>query len=569
MSTKKATITERVIGCGFFIAAVYCLIRSCILSFSIDIWYDELFSMEFSARPVSELVSLTARDVHPPLYYIILRLLTLLMKQLGVIGTQNGQLTVETAAKLISILPFVILLGYAMTTARKRFGIVAAGLFSFAIITMPQLPEYTTEIRMYSWAILFVTAALLHAFALVQDVWDSREKDGSEKADLKCDDESKAVTRKGRGFDIPNGLALWLYSTAAAYTHYYAAFAVGIIIGLLVILMIAYYVIAMKKKDERGPINFKPVATSIIVMNLVIISYIPWASVVLSQVGAVKESYWIQPVGLRSLGSCAKYLFKGYFAQSELATVLAVILFLVICVLLIKTAIRVVRDREKNAALSLYAFLVLPLLVAAGLLASILIRPVFVNRYMLPSYGCFWLAVSAMAGRELKDFLEKREHGRATALVASALLMALVAVIGAVDFRAFIGNEEYRIVNMKETLSLFDDISSDTIIISNFDQVQGLLSYYLNRDEEEFNVYLYGAEPEPLIYETVPGLKTIDDSIDIANYLENNKTVLFLGSFNAREVILDEWKADHGITSENEGSYLMERYWFDVFRLKR
>ena len=172
-----------------------------------------------------------------------------------------------------------------------------------------------------------------------------------------------------------------------------------------------------------------------------------------------------------------------------------------------------------------------------------------------------------MAGREIRGFLEKKEKSYVPGALAGAVLIVLVGVIGAVDFRAFIGNEEYRIVNMKDTLSLFEDFSSDTIIISNFDQVQGLLSYYLSRDGEGIDVYLYQEEPEPLIKETVPRLKSIDDPVDIANYLESGKKVLFLGSFNTREDIINEWKDKMGIESVNEGSYLMERYWFDVYRL--
>ena len=142
-------------------------------------------------------------------------------------------------------------------------------------------------------------------------------------------------------------------------------------------------------------------------------------------------------------------------------------------------------------------------------------------------------------------------------------------LVGAVDFRAFIGNEEYRMVNIEKTLDMLSGISNDTIIISNFEHVQGLLSYYLNKGDADYKVYLYGAESEALIEETVPGLVTIEDSVDIANYLDAGKDVLFLGSFNAREVILQEWNDEYSITSENEGSYLMERYWFDVFRLSR
>ena len=56
---------------------------------------------------------------------------------------------------------------------------------------------------------------------------------------------------------------------------------------------------------------------------------------------------------------------------------------------------------------------------------------------------------------------------------------------------------------------------------------------------------------------------------DLLTIQPAGKDVLFLGSFNAREVILQEWNDEYSITSENEGSYLMERYWFDVFRRSR
>ena len=39
--------------------------------------------------------------------------------------------------------------------------------------------------------------------------------------------------------------------------------------------------------------------------------YLPWlAGVVSNQLGKVKENYWIQPVSLRTLGGCVKFLFQ-------------------------------------------------------------------------------------------------------------------------------------------------------------------------------------------------------------------------------------------------------------------
>jgi hypothetical protein len=564
MSFKNKLTLKNILGAGFVLAAVYCLIRSVTLSFSSDIWYDELFSMEFSSYNVKELTGLTARDVHPPLYYIIVRVFRLMGEGLGILGSGSHQISAEMLSKMVSIIPFGLLLIYALTTVRKHFGMLAAGIFSFAIITMPQMPEYTTEIRMYSWAMFFVTAMLLHGFSLYRRFMADRN------------------TRSC----IPDAIAIFIYSSAAAYTHYYAALSVGIIFMLLFVLMLKELITSGRKAEVqiadgqasrpqtagkqtpsagiKNTANFWLLVASMILTG---ISYLPWASVVLSQVGAVKNNYWIQPVGLRSFGSAIKHLFKGYFVNDVVAVAMAVLLFAISAVLAVRSFYRAIVKKEERSAYEITSFLVLPILVTVGIVTSMLLRPVFVNRYMIPSYGAFWLSLAMMADRECDSIGEK--SGISFPALTALAFAIVVAVVGAVDYRAFVGNEEYRTVNMEKTLTLFEGIPSDTIIISNFDQVQGLLSYYLNKSDDEYSVHLYGAEPEPLVKEMVPGLETIEDPIDIANYLDAGKTVLFLGSFNSREVILGEWNEAFGITYENEGSYLMERYWFDVFRLKR
>ncbi len=544
MSLKNKLTLKNILGMGFIVAAVYCLIRSVILSLSTDIWYDELFSMEFASRSTRELIGLTARDVHPPLYYMLVRAFLVFGKGLGFIGSGQGLLAPEMAAKLVSIFPFVIVLIYALTTVRKHFGLFAAGMFSFAVITVPQMPEYTTEIRMYSWAMFFVTASLLHCFSILRR-FRQHEDIGGAIGDL---------------------LALAVYASASAYTHYYAALSVGIIIGILFVIMLAGH-ISNVKKGEMPEKSQKLLAGLVVSMLLAGISYLPWVSVVLSQVGAVKNNYWIQPVGLRSFGSAAKHLFMGYFTNDIVKVVTALLFMALSLILSARSFVRAFFKKEERALFEIYALVILPILVTIGIVISMLLRPVFVNRYMIPAYGAFWLSLSMMTGRELDEISERKKVSAAT-VAAAAVMTVLLAVVGAVDYRAFVGNEEYRTVNMEKTLSLFDGISSDTIIISNFDQVQGLLGYYFEKIGD-YNIYLYGAEPEPLISEMVPGLRSIEDPIDISNYLDAGKTVLFLGSFNSREVILSEWEEAFGITSENEGSFLMERYWFDVFRLSK
>ena len=40
--------------------------------------------------------------------------------------------------------------------------------------------------------------------------------------------------------------------------------------------------------------------------------------------------------------------------------------------------------------------------IVFGFLASVLIRPIFVYRYMLPAAGAFWLVFAVCAGKQLK-----------------------------------------------------------------------------------------------------------------------------------------------------------------------
>jgi hypothetical protein len=77
---------------------------------------------------------------------------------------------------------------------------------------------------------------------------------------------------------------------------------------------------------------------------------------------------------------------------------------------------------------------------------------------------------------------------------------------------------------------------------------------------------LYGGEPETLIARLLPECVGMPDISQIKELVENND-VYFLGSFNSREDLLKEWE-QYGITYTEDGSYLLERYWFNVYHLK-
>ena len=281
-----------------------------------------------------------------------------------------------------------------------------------------------------------------------------------------------------------------------------------------------------------------------------------------------------------------KFLMKPAFGHEWINVAFAISLFVIYVVLLAAYGFSIL-DRNKISinnnpdkgekipignkfATFFYAFfgcLVLCGLVAFGFIASVVIRPVFVYRYMLPAIGCFWLCFalcldnlrqnSNLAHNEHNE-KKKRELFRA---VSFYFIIVIILITGIIDYRAFTGEEKYRAGLMKETELAFSDIEETDIILYNFDQLQAVCGYYINQEN-----YLWNGMPEQLITDMFGNKGSIQDTTAIKEWLDDGRMVWFFGSFNSREDICDEWEMD-GINTEEIGSYMLERYWFNIYKV--
>ena len=77
------------------------IIGNTTLVFNKSIWYDEVYSLNLVKGNFAQIVSGTAQDVHPPLYYLILKLGLL-------IGNGLFGINVIYVAKFISIIPIFL-----------------------------------------------------------------------------------------------------------------------------------------------------------------------------------------------------------------------------------------------------------------------------------------------------------------------------------------------------------------------------------------------------------------------------------------------------------------------------
>ena len=170
----------------FFILSILLLIYMLISPlFNNIIHVDEYWTNFLVKLPLMNGLDLTIWDVHPPLYYLILKFV---LKTLTVLGIDFD---VIIASKIVSIIPFILILILSFTKIKREYGWLTAGLFALCMASVSEFFVLYLTIRMYSWAILF----LLLSFIVFKDILD----------------ESK----------LRSWILLSIFTALGAYTHYF------------------------------------------------------------------------------------------------------------------------------------------------------------------------------------------------------------------------------------------------------------------------------------------------------------------------------------------------------------
>ena len=112
-----------------------------------SVWFDEAYSISLIKQSYDQLISLTAVDVHPPLYYVLLKLWT------EVFGMG------EVALRSFSALCGALSVGVGLILTKRLFGLKVMVLATPLLTLSPYLLRYAFEIRMYVLASLIGIAA--------------------------------------------------------------------------------------------------------------------------------------------------------------------------------------------------------------------------------------------------------------------------------------------------------------------------------------------------------------------------------------------------------------------------
>lgn len=300
-----------------FFASIFLIILACQ---SKDVWYDETFSLGLARHSIKELIILTAKDVHPPLYYLILKLAMIFFP-----GS-------ATAAKIISVIPVILIMCISNYFFAKEFSYKSSILFTLLFLSMYAVFEYSVEIRMYTWCMLFCMLCCICSYYIY------------------------------KYNNLKSYLLYVLFAEFGAYCQYWTAF--GLAINFILISIVCLL------RDKKSIRNI------LITAAIGIVFYLPWAKVVISQLSEVSGEYWISKVTARNVIEYILY-------ELPMAGVFKIISILLIGYFVKKT-ISDIKNKETKSHFNLICFITPFILIACATIISIAVRPVFQAKYALP-----------------------------------------------------------------------------------------------------------------------------------------------------------------------------------------
>lgn len=319
---------------------VFCLLPA----FHTNLWFDESYSVSIAEHGFLDIWQITGNDVHPALYYWILHCIYL------VFGNNI------IAFRLCSVVGLVLLGIVGYTHIRKDFGEKTGILFSFFVFFFPTVLMYATEIRMYTWAMLFVTLMCIYAYRIYkqQTHW--------------------------KNWAIFAAMAL-----CAAYTHYY-----GLVTAGVVNAMLFFYLLRNCMWQKQF---LKDMKSFIITAIVEIGGYLPWIVYLFLQVSQVSKGFWIGFVFPDSIIDLFIFQFTGNLGSSgHIVPVVATVFAIAVAGCFITYLIK--NWKEEDAKPAKLAILMYFMVIAVIVVLSLLMTPILYPRYLLVITGPLLMAMA-------------------------------------------------------------------------------------------------------------------------------------------------------------------------------
>ncbi len=296
-----------------------------------SVWFDEAYSINLAKRDFGEIIDLTSVDVHPPVYYILLKIWG------SIFGF--GELSLRAS----SILAMALAIFVGVLLVKKIAGMKAASLASVFLSLSPMLLRYGFEIRMYALATLIAVLASL----VLWDILHSAKK------------RAKRAWQVFYAGLVAIGMLTLYYTIVVWITH---------------LLYLIYRV--KRKKESIIRQDFW------IVYGLSVLIFLPWLPVVLGQLGngalaAISERLNLtNMMGIMSFN----FIYRPVWQTDQISGLLLMILVVALIVAFVKLRFRDVKKKEG------FVFLIFLAIMPIALEFIIcLITPMYVERYLVYS----------------------------------------------------------------------------------------------------------------------------------------------------------------------------------------
>lgn len=350
MNIKETVIKNKnvIIRISIIVYAIMLFLLNFIKIFDNNFWGDECFSLNLIEKGFSDIISGTAGDVHPPLYYLYLRVMV------DILGSR------PEVYHFVSMIPYAVLLIVLLTYIYDKFGSLSAMLMVTLASIQPEAAGFNIEVRMYSMAALFTFIAFIGLYQILLD------------------------STKRRGY-----LILIVFSLLAAYTHYFAMMGVALFYFALFIL-----VVLKRLKVKQLLITY--ITT--------VIGYLPWFFKMVNTFLTTSEGHWQEEYPTIMNG-------VSYFFTSESRLYTRGMFLLVMGLVAYFVISEIVRYKKSTGKISLGQALsadtlwsICGLGAALGLLligeaVCILITPAFLVRYLYPLVPVFWMSLCVCLSR--------------------------------------------------------------------------------------------------------------------------------------------------------------------------
>ena len=406
----------------YLIPIILVLLAACGI-FTNSMWADEVFTVELLSHPFKEIIKIAILDVHPPLYYLIY---LLFYKISGFIFHYD----IVYVGKFVSVIPFIVLLIINFTYTKKKYGKNISFIFNVLICGMPHMMQYALELRMYSYALLFVTITFLVSLSI-------KENPGN----------------------YLKWFLLTFFSVLSLYTHYFAGLA-------CVVVFIELLIFFIKEKYSQGIIN-------VFLFGIMIVAFFsPWLIVFIRQVIKVNKLYWILPITFVDIIKCLSIFFTYNSITSSILSFLLITLAII--------GIYKLKVKNRNEIIGgifvyLFTFIVC-------LFISFFIKPILVPRYLIVTAGCFYFSLAFGINKIISDFNYRK---------ISKITYILLVFIALFTNTYCLAYKYKNTIVTNNTLNCLNEIikDDDTIVYNDF-HLSLIISHYYN----DCNNYAYTDE---------------------------------------------------------------------------